>query len=62
MKKLIRKIERRTCGRDTANAVAALQTLYAADPVNAIVTFKEFADALKQEGTVGYQVIDALRA
>ncbi|HZW24918.1 MAG TPA: putative Ig domain-containing protein [Gallionella sp.] len=39
-----------------------MQTLYAADPVNAIVTFKEFADALKQEGTVGYQVIDALRA
>jgi len=36
--------------------------VYTADPAGSIHTFKEFANALKQSGANGYQVIDALRA
>jgi Ca2+-binding RTX toxin-like protein len=45
---------------DTSNTVAALQTLYTADPTGSAATFKEFADTLKLSGGSGQQVLDAL--
>lgn len=49
-------------GWDTANTVAALQSLYTADPTGSTTAFREFADVLKLSGDSGTQVLDALRA
>ncbi|OGS91986.1 MAG: hypothetical protein A2Z95_03705 [Gallionellales bacterium GWA2_60_18] len=47
---------------DVGDTVAALQSIYDADPINSIFTISEFANVLNMSEESGLQVLDALRA